>query len=44
MIDGFNVFDRPNYGIGTQESTVAQYLQFVTAQTRTVQLGFRLTY
>ena len=39
----FNVFNRPNYGIGTQENN-AQYLTFVSAQTRTAQLGFRLTF
>jgi hypothetical protein len=40
----FNIFNRPNYGIGTQESTTSQYLQNVTAQTRTMQFGFRLTF
>jgi len=39
----FNIFNRPNYGIGTQENN-AQYLTFVSAQTRTAQLGFRLTF
>jgi hypothetical protein len=47
-IDGiaevFNVFNRPNWGIGTVESNPAQYLQHVTAQTRTAQVGFRLTF
>jgi hypothetical protein len=47
-IDGiaeiFNIFNRPNYGIGTQESTPSQYLQPITAQTRTMQFGFRLTF
>ena len=33
----FNLFNRPNYGIGTQESTPSQYLQPITAQTRTMQ-------
>jgi hypothetical protein len=40
----FNVFNRPNYGIGTQESTPSQYLKPITAQTRTMQFGFRLTF
>jgi carboxypeptidase family protein/TonB-dependent receptor-like protein len=39
----FNLFNRPNYGIGTQENNT-QYLTFVSAQTRTAQLGFRLTF
>ena len=47
-IDGiaeiFNVFNRPNWGIGTVESTRTQYLQHVTAQFRSMQFGFRLTY
>ena len=47
-IDGiaevFNVFNRPNWGIGTVESTTTQYLQHVSAQTRTGQFGFRLTF
>ncbi|MEO8255802.1 MAG: TonB-dependent receptor [Acidobacteriota bacterium] len=40
----FNIFNRPNYGIGTQESTPSQYLKAITAQTRTMQFGFRLTF
>jgi hypothetical protein len=47
-IDGiaevFNMFNRPNFGIGTVESNTAQYLQPVSAQTRTMQFGFRLTF
>ena len=44
LADVFKVFNRPNYGIGTQESTTAQYLQNVSAQTRTMQFGFRLPF
>jgi hypothetical protein len=44
LVDVFNVFNRPNFGIGTQESTVSQYLQNISAQTRTAQFGFRLTF
>jgi Carboxypeptidase regulatory-like domain len=44
IADVLNLFNRPNFGIGTQESTTTQYLQNVTAQTRTMQLGFRLTF
>jgi len=47
-IDGiaevFNMFNNYNYGIGTVESNVLQYLQPVTAQTRTMQFGFRMTF
>jgi hypothetical protein len=47
-IDGiaeiFNVFDRPNWDIGTQESTPGQYLQHTNAQYRSAQVGFRLMF
>jgi hypothetical protein len=47
-IDGiaevFNVFNRPNWTIGTQESQPSQYLQHTNAQYRTAQVGFRLTF
>jgi hypothetical protein len=46
-IDGiaevFNMFNRPNWGIGTVENN-PQYLQHVTAQFRSMQFGFRLTF
>jgi hypothetical protein len=44
LADVFNIFNRPNWGIGTQESTASQFLQHTTAQVRTAQLGFRLTF
>jgi hypothetical protein len=40
----FNIFDRPNWTIGTEESTPSQYLQHINAQYRTAQVGFRLTF
>ncbi len=40
----FNMFNRPNWGIGTQESTTSNFLQHTTAQVRTAQFGFRLTF
>jgi hypothetical protein len=40
----FNVFNRPNWGIGTVESQTAQYLQHITAQFRSAQVGFRVTF
>jgi hypothetical protein len=40
----FNIFDRPNWEIGTQESQRSQYLQHINAQYRTAQFGFRLTF
>ena len=47
-IDGiaevFNMFNNYNYGIGTVESVPSQYLQPISAQTRTAQFGFRLTF
>ncbi|HZM97368.1 MAG TPA: TonB-dependent receptor [Vicinamibacterales bacterium] len=47
-IDGiaevFNMFNVHNYGIGTVESNLLQYLQPVSAQTRTAQFGFRLMF
>jgi hypothetical protein len=46
-IDGiaevFNIFNRPNYGIGIVENS-PQYLQNISAQTRTMQFGFRLVF
>jgi hypothetical protein len=44
IADVFNLFNRPNWGIGIQESTPSQYLQYISAQTRTMQIGFRVTY
>jgi hypothetical protein len=47
-IDGiaevFNMFNRPNWGIGTVENSASQYLQHVSAQFRSMQFGFRLTF
>jgi hypothetical protein len=47
-IDGiaevFNIFNRPNWTIGREESTVSQFLQHTNAQYRTAQVGFRLTF
>jgi carboxypeptidase family protein len=40
----FNIFDRPNYDIGTQENTPSQYLQPINAQYRSAQVGFRVTF
>jgi hypothetical protein len=41
--EAFNVFNRPNWGITTQESS-ANFGLRTSGQNRTVQLGFRLTY
>ena len=43
LAEAFNVFNRPNWGITTQESS-ANYGQRTSGQYREVQLGFRLTY
>jgi hypothetical protein len=40
----FNIFDRPNYEIGTQESQPSQYLKPINAQYRSAQVGFRLAF
>ena len=40
----FDVFNRHNWGIGTVESNTSQYLQHISAQYRTMQLGFRLAF
>ena len=47
-IDGiaevFNLFNRTNYSLGTQESQPANYLKPVDGQFRTMQFGFRLSF
>jgi hypothetical protein len=47
-IDGiaevFNMFDRPNWAIGTQENVPSQFLRHTNAQYRTAQFGFRVTF
>jgi len=44
IVEVFNIFDRPNWTIGTQESQRAQYLRPINAQYRSAQVGFRLTF
>jgi len=44
IFEVFNAFNRPNWGIGTVESTTTQFLQHTSAQVRTAQFGFRLTF
>jgi hypothetical protein len=43
LAEAFNVFNRPNWGITTQESS-ANFNQRTSAQYREVQLGFRFTF
>jgi hypothetical protein len=43
LADAFNVFNRPNWGITTQESS-ANFGQRTSGQYREMQLGFRLTF
>lgn len=38
------MFNRPNWEVGTTESNAAQYLQHITAQFRSMQFGFRVTF
>ena len=44
LADIFNVFNRPNWSIGENEATTAQYLQHISATARTMQFGFRLMF
>jgi hypothetical protein len=44
IVEVFNIFNRPNWTIGTQESQTAQYLQHTNAQYRSAQVGFRLMF
>jgi hypothetical protein len=44
IADVFNVFNRPNYTVGENEATPAQFLKPVSGTYRSVQVGFRLTY
>ena len=43
IAEAFNVFNRPNWTLETQESS-ADYGKRVAAQYRTAQFGFRLTF
>ena len=40
----FNAFNRPNWGDGNQESSVATFGQHTSGQFRSAQVGFRLTF
>jgi Carboxypeptidase regulatory-like domain/TonB dependent receptor-like, beta-barrel len=44
IVEVFNIFNRPNWTIGTQESATTQFLQPTNAQYRTAQVGFRVTF
>jgi len=44
IVEVFNIFNRPNWTIGTEESTRANYQQHINAQYRAAQVGFRLTF
>ena len=44
LADVFNVFNRPNWTVGENEATTAQFLQHTNATFRSVQVGFRMTY
>ena len=43
LADVFNMFNRPNWTIGTVENNPL-YLKHTAAQVRTMQFGFRLTF
>ena len=44
IVEVFNVFNRPNWTIGQEESQQAQYLQHTNAQYRAAQVGFRFQF
>ena len=44
IVEVFNMFNQPNWSIGTEESQPSQYLQHTNAQYRAAQVGFRLTF
>jgi hypothetical protein len=44
IADVINVFNRPNWTVGENEATTAQFLQHVNGTFRSAQFGFRLTY
>jgi hypothetical protein len=44
IADVFNIFNRPNWTVGVNEATPAQFLQHVNGTFRTMQFGFRLSY
>ena len=44
IADVFNVFNRPNWTVGENEATVAQFGQHTNGTFRQMQVGFRLTY
>ena len=43
IVDIFNVFNRPNWTLSTQESS-SEYNKRVAGQYRTMQFGFRLIF
>jgi hypothetical protein len=43
MAEAFNVFNRPNWTITTQEQS-PQYLKRTAGENRTMQFGFRVTF
>jgi hypothetical protein len=44
IADVFNVFNRPNWTVGENEATAAQFLQHTNGTFVRMQVGFRLTY
>jgi hypothetical protein len=42
MAEMFNLFNKENYILGTQESNTLQYGKPVSGQFRTMQFGFRV--
>jgi hypothetical protein len=44
IADVFNIFNRPNWTVGENELTAAQFMQHTNGTYRSMQFGFRLTY
>ena len=44
IVEVFNIFNVPNWSIGSEESQAATYLQHTNAQYRSAQVGFRLMF
>jgi hypothetical protein len=42
-VEAFNLFNRPNWGIGTEQDR-SDYLQHTSAEYRSMQAGFRVTF
>ena len=44
IAEAFNVFNRPNWTLGTTESSATDYGKAIAGHYRSAQFGFRLTF